>query len=497
MNAYLEVELLAEGSVQDYDTTTMALPMAQLLNVSAGMVTVTVTPGSVLIVYQIDAADSAIAGGLKATLSSRLASVESAKQLLGVPALQPPTITQRSTMVTAPPSPPLHPPPSPPPSPPAAPLPPKSMVGAIVGGVVGGVVALLVLCIGYRFIYLRRNKYLPMWHRSKAKSMSRIPGMNLVQTVSVRRQATRKAKPPPDTTSDVYDANGSAADLIAADVTSNVVSVKPLVDAPPAVKVEPPVHPDHPSPVLKPLVSPPATLEDVHVHVPVVEPPPTMMHTSLIATMLDDEQWAVRMAALETVGALDMASLEHFAPAIARRLDDSDPEVREVAVGIFEKLNRKVSSHGDGSDAATDHPLCAPDRSKATPVSKPSPAGFSVKDECDALFAAAAEKRLRKSKQQQQEMATPVVTSTPTSPANVEGQLPGVSPGVGRKGATPEQKAKRLALLQAQMNKAGVPVKSPKSPVTPNSPEPPKSPVTPQSPVPPKSPVPTKSTPQG
>ena len=101
-NTYVEVELLAEGTVQDYDPTAMASPMAQLLNVSASMVTVTVTPGSVLIVYQIDAADSVIAGGLKATLSSRLSSVENAEQLLGVPALAPPTITQRSTVVTAP-----------------------------------------------------------------------------------------------------------------------------------------------------------------------------------------------------------------------------------------------------------------------------------------------------------------------------------------------------------------------------------------------------------
>ena len=80
------------------------------------------------------------------------------------------------------------------------------------------------------------------------------------------------------------------------------------------------------------------------------------------------------MAALETVGALDVASLEHFAPAIALRLDDSDLQVREAAVHIFKKLNNRqvssASSQGGSSDAATDHALSAPDRSKATPVSQ-------------------------------------------------------------------------------------------------------------------------------
>ena len=188
----------------------------------------------------------------------------------------------------------------------------------------------MVLYIGYRYIYLRRNKYLPMWRRDKITSMNRIPGMSMVRTISVRRQAT--GKPLPSTTSDhVHDANGS--DLIATDLRVNVESVRLHVDA---VNDEPLVHPDDPpSSVLVPLDSPPATLEALDdeaykalskdqrrhrklalmqmaadlrrmpsgsVLVPLDSPPATLEDTtppgslpsgaSLIAAMLEDENWS-------------------------------------------------------------------------------------------------------------------------------------------------------------------------------------------------------------
>ena len=154
----VEVEVIASGSVEDFNTTLTALPIALLLGIDESEVTVTVTPSSVLIMYLIDVANPKLATAFVLALQSYLASADGSSQLLGVPVTHTPSITVRSSVQARG-------------APPASPAVPAlftgeggsltqdepAAAGALIGGIVGCllIVSLIVVLV---IVGLRRRK---------------------------------------------------------------------------------------------------------------------------------------------------------------------------------------------------------------------------------------------------------------------------------------------------------------------------------------------------
>ena len=61
-------------------------------------------------------------------------------------------------------------------------------------------------------------------------------------------------------------------------------------------------------------------------------------HARAVVAKLEDSDWDVRLAAVETLGQLEAAVLAEHAPAVVAMLEDSDWDIRLAAVETLGKL---------------------------------------------------------------------------------------------------------------------------------------------------------------
>ena len=156
--------LTASGDVGDYaDTTAIAASIATSAGVDVSLVTIEVTPGSVVITATIATPPSTTPAAVQSSLGSALGTdAATASAALGIPVQAAPTLAitpypvpSPSPPPPAPPPPPLAPPPArPPPSTDDGGLPMGAIIGIAVGG---GLVLLLAVVVGIYCIKKAKN----------------------------------------------------------------------------------------------------------------------------------------------------------------------------------------------------------------------------------------------------------------------------------------------------------------------------------------------------
>ena len=200
MSSQLQVEVLAEGSVQDYRPALMGAAMASLLGVDADDVTVTVTASSVLIRYTIRVENPVLAATFAVALQSQLASAASTTRLLGLPAARAPSVVhllRPRVMLPSPAAPALllktqgvnvnE-------SPAAQSM--TAQIGTVIGSVVGSILAISAIPACVLVAWLRRRNKLPT-HRQELASRSAEGGwMDLTHALTAPSMPFIAGRPP-------------------------------------------------------------------------------------------------------------------------------------------------------------------------------------------------------------------------------------------------------------------------------------------------------------